>query len=104
VGFFGLVDVGTGRITDPGHPLRGRTLAGHILVFPRAKGSTVGSYTLYALARSGTGPAGMIVGECEAVVAAGAVMAGIPTVDQIDIEKLKGAGRAVIEGEEIRLA
>ncbi len=101
IGFFGLVDGETGVITDPSHPLRGRSVAGTVLVFPRGKGSTVGSYVIYALSRNGRAPAAMVMAECEAVVAAGAVMAGIPAIDMVDVEKLRGAARARIEGEEV---
>lgn len=102
VGFFGLVDARTGVVTEPGHPLRGRSVAGTILVFPRSKGSTVGSYALYALARAGAAPAGLVLETCEAIVAAGAVMAGIPTVDRVDPSALRDWERADIEDGEVR--
>lgn len=102
--FFGMIDPGTGVITDSNHPLKGESVAGRILVFPHAKGSTVGSYTIYALARNGKAPAGMVMASCEAIVAAGAVMAGIPAVDLVDIRAMKDWTRARISGMEVGIA
>ena len=57
ISFLGGVDPETGKITDTTHPLYGKVIAGRVLVFPHGKGSTVGSYVLYALARNGKAPA-----------------------------------------------
>lgn len=86
--FFGGVDPDTGVVTEKGHPLEGRSVAGKVLVFPRGKGSTVGSYTLYRMARQGRGPAAIINRECETIVAVGAIISDIPCVDQIEIRRL----------------
>ena len=56
IGFFGLVDAETGVVLEPGHPLVGQSVSGRVLVFPTGKGSTVGSYSLYRLARAGRAP------------------------------------------------
>ncbi len=85
IGFLGGVDPDTGVVLDPGHPLQGRSVAGRVLAFPTGKGSTVGSYTILRLARSGSGPAAIINAESEAIVAVGAIIADIPMVDRIDI-------------------
>jgi predicted aconitase with swiveling domain len=58
------------------------------LVFPRGKGSTVGSYTLYRMKKAGTAPIAILNRECETIVAVGAIIAEIPCLDQIDIEKI----------------
>jgi predicted aconitase with swiveling domain len=88
ISFFGGVDPERGVVTEPGHPLEGQSLVGRVLVFPRGKGSTVGSYSLYRLARSGRGPAAIVNAECETIIAVGAIIAGIPCVDRIPIEEL----------------
>lgn len=80
--FLGGVDPTTGIVIDPDHPLQGRSIAGRVLVFPHGKGSTVGSYVLYGLARNGVGPAAIINTEAETIIAAGALIAGIPLVDR----------------------
>jgi len=86
-------------IIEAGHPLEGECVAGRILVFPTGKGSTVGSYTLYRLARNGTAPAGIINAESEAIVAVGAIIAGIPMVDQVDIGQIHSGDVVSIDGE-----
>ena len=59
-----------------------------IFVFPRGAGSTVGSYTLYALKYYRTKPLAIIVEEAEPIIVAGSIIAEIPTVDRIDISKI----------------
>ena len=88
IGFLGGVDVETGIVIEAGHALQGQSVAGRVLVFPTGKGSTVGSYTLYRLARNGVAPAAIINARSEAIVAVGAIMGGIPMVDRIDISQI----------------
>jgi len=71
------------------------------LVFPTGKGSTVGSYTLYRMKKTGTSPAGMINKECETVVAVGAIISDIPCVDLIDISKIKTGDLIRIDNEKV---
>jgi uncharacterized protein len=89
ISFFGGVDPETGLIVEPGHPLRGECVAGKVLVFPRGKGSTVGSYTLYRLKKNGKAPAAILTRECETIVAVGAIIAEIPCLDRIDIDRIR---------------
>jgi uncharacterized protein len=85
VGFLGGVDPDTGSVIEPGHPLQGQSVAGKVLVFPTGKGSTVGSYTILRLARSGHAPVAIVNARSEAIVAVGAIIAEIPMVDQVEI-------------------
>jgi predicted aconitase with swiveling domain len=101
IGFLGGIDPDTGTVLEPGHPLQGQTVAGKVLVFPTGKGSTVGSYTVLRLGRSGHGPVAMINAESEAIVAVGAILAGIPMVDQIDIERIHTGDWVVIDGDAV---
>jgi uncharacterized protein len=89
ISFFGGVEPETGKIIDEGHPLNGKSITGKILVFPYGKGSTVGSYTIYQLKKTGKAPLAMIMQETEAIVAVGAIISEIPCIDKIEIEKLK---------------
>jgi predicted aconitase with swiveling domain len=99
IGFLGGVDPETGIVLESGHPLQGRSVAGRVLVFPTGKGSTVGSYTILRLGRSGNGPAAIINAESEAIVAVGAIIADIPMVDQVDIGLIQdGAWVSVEDG------
>ena len=97
IGFLGGVDPDTGVIVEPGHPLEGESVSRRVLVFPTGKGSTVGSYTLYRMARNGVGPAAIINAESEAIVAVGAIISDIPMVDQVDIAKLSTGDLVVVE-------
>jgi predicted aconitase with swiveling domain len=99
IGFFGGVDPETGVIVEPGHELEGRSISGKILVFPSGKGSTVGSYTLYRLSKKGLAPAGIINAKSEAIVAVGAIIAGIPMVDNIDLSHMKTEDKVTIDGD-----
>ena len=99
--FFGGVDAETGRVVEPGHPLQGQSIAGRVLAFPTAKGSTVGSYILYRLRKAGLAPAGLINSESESIVAVGAIIAGIPMVDHIDVTQIKTGDRVAIDGASV---
>lgn len=99
IGFLGGVDPETGLVVEPGHSLQGQCVTGKILVFPTGKGSTVGSYTLYRMAKAGTAPAAIINAESEAIVAVGAIISDIPMVDLVDVGKLRTGDRITVEGE-----
>lgn len=101
IGFLGGVDPETGVVIEPGHALEGRSIAGSILVFPTGKGSTVGSYTIYRMAKRGVAPAGILCGESETIVAVGAIIAGIPMVDSIPIEEIEDGDWVRIDGEQV---
>ncbi|HII67025.1 MAG TPA: DUF126 domain-containing protein [Thermococcaceae archaeon] len=87
--FLGGVDPETGVIKDTESDIKGESIKEKILVFPRGKGSTVGSYVIYQLKKNGVAPAAIVVEEAETIVATGAIIAGIPMVDKIDISKIK---------------
>lgn len=101
IGFLGGVDPDTGVVIEPGHPLEGECVAGRVLVFPTGKGSTVGSYTLYRLARAQMAPAAIINAEADPVVAVGAIIADIPMVDQVDISRIHTGDWVQVRDEKI---
>ncbi|MFW5965734.1 MAG: DUF126 domain-containing protein [Halodesulfurarchaeum sp.] len=84
ISFYGAVDTKTGEFIEEDHPLTGETITDRILVFPRGKGSTVGSYVLYGLAKNGTAPTAVINHETETIVATGAILGEVPCVDGIE--------------------
>lgn len=98
IGFLGGVDPETGVVIEPGHPLEGQSVAGRVLVFPAGKGSTVGSYTLYRMAKRGVAPAAIVNEESEAIVAVGAIISGIPMVDRIQMGAIRTGDRVRIQG------
>jgi len=98
ISFFGGVDSNSGRIIERGHDLEGINVKGKILCFPHGHGSTVGSYVLYALVKKGFGPIGMLVQEADTVVVAGAIIADIPMIDQIEITQISAGDEIEIDG------
>jgi len=102
IGFLGGVDAESGLVIEQGHVLEGQSVAGRILVFPSGKGSTVGSYTIYRLAKAGLAPSAIINVESEPIVAVGALIANIPMVDRVDISRLQTGMYVVVDGEVIR--
>ena len=83
--FLSGVDPASGIIVEKGHPLQGACITGTVFAFPYGKGSTVGSYVLYALSRNGHAPAAIINTEAEPIIATGAIIGEIPMIDHIEI-------------------
>jgi predicted aconitase with swiveling domain len=110
ISFFGGVNPDSGVVTEKGHQLEGTTVKDRVLVFPRGKGSTVGSYTLYRMKKNGVAPKAIINVECEPIVAVGAIISDIPAIDRLEKnpltafqngKKLKvDADRSVVEIED----
>lgn len=101
ISFLSGVDPETGIVIEKGHPLEGESIAGRVLAFPYGKGSTVGSYVIYALARSGLAPAAIINTEAEAIIAVGAIIAGIPMIDSLpaELSDLPGGSIVTVDGD-----
>ena len=87
--FYGGVNPETGVVVERGHQLEGLNLTGKILVFPYGKGSTVGSYVLYAMAKRGTAPKAILNRRVEPVVAAGCILGGIPLLDRFNLDPVE---------------
>ena len=99
IGFYGGIDPKTGIVIERGHPLEGQSVTGKILVFPRGKGSTVGSYVIYGLEKNGKGPVAIVNEETETIVATGVILAGVPCVDKIDISQFKTGDNLRVDAE-----
>ena len=99
ISFFGGVDPESGLVVEAGHELEGQSVAGVVLVFPTGIGSTVGSYTLFRLKRSGLAPAAILNRECETITAVGCIIAEIPCIDRIPIEQLATGVRLYVDGD-----
>ena len=89
ISFFGGLNPENGIIIERGHELKGMSVTGKILVFPRGKGSTVGSYVIYSMKKKGTAPAAIINIETEPIIAAGCVIANIPLIDKLNDNPIK---------------
>jgi predicted aconitase with swiveling domain len=101
IGFFGMVDAESGIVVERGHPLEGKSIAGRVLVFPTGKGSTVGSYSLYRLAKAGLAPVAIINAESEPIIAVGAIISNIPMVDQVDIGQIRTDDPISVDGAQV---
>ncbi len=89
--FLGEVDPKEGKLYD------GRSIAGKVLVIKGVRGSTVGSYVIYALKYYGKSPKAILVEEAsDPIVVAGCVMARIPHADSFGELDLK-------DGDAVRL-
>jgi len=99
IGFYGGIDMKTGVVIEKDHPIEGKSVKNKILVFPCGKGSTVGSYVIYGLKKNGVAPVGIVNKETETIVATGAILAGIPCVDHIDIEKIKEGDKVLLDAD-----
>lgn len=89
ISFLGDIDQKTGLVIAKTHDLYGKLLKGKVLCFPHGHGSTVGSYVLYSLAKSGLAPKAIVNERADPVIVVGAVMANIPMVDGVDITRIR---------------
>lgn len=89
ISFFGGLDPNKGIIIEKRHELEGQTITGKVLVFPRGKGSTVGSYVIYSMKKKGTAPAAIINVETELIIAVGCILAEIPLMDKLNEDPIK---------------
>lgn len=100
ISFLSGVDPETGIVIESGHPLEGQSIAGKVLAFPYGKGSTVGSYVIYALRRNNVAPSAIINTEAEPIIAVGAILAEIPMVDRPEtaINDMEDGASASVDG------
>ena len=101
--FFGGFDLERGVVSERGHPLEGRCVAGKVLVFPTGTGSTVGSFALLRMVREGVGPAALVMESCDTTVAVGAIISEVPGADGLDPSAFSDGDRVVVDGPEVRV-
>ena len=101
--FYGGVNPDTGEVVERGHELQGESVKGRVLVFPNGKGSTVGSYVMYRLAKNGAAPCAIVNAKCETIVAVGAIISEIPCVDMVDIGKIKSGSKVIVDGATVQV-
>ena len=93
--FLGGVDASTGEVKVE----NGGNVADRILVFPRGKGSTVGSFVMYDLKVHGKAPAAVINSSAETIVATGAVISSIPMVDSVDVGLINDNDDVIVDAD-----
>jgi len=89
ISFYGGVDPNTGVIKERKHPLQNKSIKNRILFFPYGKGSTVGSYVIFSLAKNSSAPRAIINIESEQIVIIGCMITNIPLIDKVDKVFLK---------------
>jgi phosphomecalonate degydratase small subunit len=89
ISFLGGVDPADGKIIERKHDLCGLCIKDKILCFPHGHGSTVGSYVLYSLSKKGLAPKAIVNQTADPVVVVGAIIADVPMIDQVDINKIR---------------
>lgn len=73
--FWGGVDATTGTIVDTHHPQVQQSIVGRILVMPSGRGSSSSSSVLAEAIRNGVGPAAIILGMLDPIIALGCLVA-----------------------------
>jgi predicted aconitase with swiveling domain len=73
--FWGGLDPSTGEVVETGHPQRGEVVTGRILVMPSGRGSSSSATVLAEAIRTGTAPAGIVLGEPDDIITIGALVA-----------------------------
>lgn len=97
--FLGGVDAGSGEVRDPESSIRGERVGERVLAMPHAKGSTVGSYVLYGLRKRNAAPRAILAAKAETILAVGAVLADVPTVDRIPVDLLRTGDPVVVDAD-----
>lgn len=98
ISLLGGVDPHSGEIVERDHDLKGVSVKGRVLCFPHGRGSTVGSYVLYSLAKKGVGPRAIVNEAADPVVVAGAIIAEIPMVDGVDLGLIGTGDEVEVDG------
>lgn len=82
---FALCEPATGCVSERGHCLDGRTVAGKVLIMPTAKGSSVVQADgLYRLIVNNTAPAAVVIETPEPVLVSTIIAMEVPLVDEVD--------------------
>ena len=85
ISFLGGVNPKTGIVIDKKHELYNECITDKILIIPSGKGSTVGSYVIYQMAKNNTAPKAIICQKAEPIIAIGAIISKIPMVDNPNV-------------------
>lgn len=104
ISFWGGVDPVRGEIADPRHPQHGASVAGTVLVVPSAVGSSSSSAIMLELLREGRAPAAVVMGEADAILALGVVVARELGYDPIPVvEAAADAFAGLDDGTRLRV-
>jgi uncharacterized protein len=73
--FWGGVHESSGEIIDTHHPQHRQSVAGRVMLMPGGRGSSSSSSVLAEVIRAGVGPAAIVLGERDPIIALGAMVA-----------------------------
>lgn len=80
---WGGIDIHTGVVVEPGHPLEGRSIKNSVLILDGSKGSNGWSIFFHAAQVSGAGPAALIFPKLDSRTAVTAAVLKVPTVTDL---------------------
>lgn len=103
---WGGIDPGSGRIVETGHPQRGESLAGRVLVIPGAKGSSGWSGQFHLAKLLGTAPAAIVTASVNSKLALGLTVLGVPALTDLPPElwsSVRTGDRLQLDGAVLRL-
>ena len=86
---WGGTDPSTGTIIESTHELVGRSVAGKILVFPAAKGSSGWSGVYHQARLEGAGPKAMVFNVLNTKIALAVVVSHVPCVTGLDRDPIE---------------
>lgn len=101
INFLAMINIESGIIADPLHPLFNNTIKNRILVFPNSIGSSVGAYVYYALKKKGNAPKGIICTRTvDSITASGCAISNIPLVfvKDFDFDHKNGKKEMILDG------
>jgi len=101
---FCRVEPESGGMTERGHPLHGRSVAGAVLVLPTGKGSSVVQLDgQYQLVKHGVAPRAMVAQRPDTVLVAWAVITEVPLLTEVDAtfhERVSDGQQVAVDGDD----
>lgn len=80
---WGGVDIRTGKVVEPGHPLAGRSIRGSILILEGSRGSNGWSIFFHAAQEAGCGPAALVFPRLDSRTAVTAAVLNVPLITDL---------------------
>ncbi|HVT68636.1 MAG TPA: DUF126 domain-containing protein [Trebonia sp.] len=99
---WGGIDQRTGTIIESAHELVGQSIAGKVLVFPAAKGSSGWSGVLHMTRLEGCGPKAMVFNVMNTKIALAVVVSHVPCVTGLDrdpVEAIRTGDLVRVDGD-----
>ena len=96
------VDIHTGIVKEPGHPLEGLSLKGSVLILEGSRGSNGWSIFFHASQVAGCGPAALVFPRLDSRTAVTAAVLNVPLVTDLDadpFELIQVGDRVRVDGD-----